>query len=79
MNYKLAIFDLDGTLFDSFPWFLSIVNAVADKHRFRRIEPDQVEALRQGHARDHPISRRGVLENPGHRARHAAAEGRASR
>jgi phosphoglycolate phosphatase len=46
MPYRLVIFDLDGTLSDSFPWFLSIVNAVADKHRFRRIEPDQVEALR---------------------------------
>jgi phosphoglycolate phosphatase len=46
MNYKLAIFDLDGTLSDSFPWFLSIVNSVADKHRFRRIEPGLVETLR---------------------------------
>lgn len=44
--YRLAIFDLDGTLLDSFAWFLTIVNAVADKHRFRRIEADQVEALR---------------------------------
>jgi phosphoglycolate phosphatase len=44
--YRLAIFDLDGTLLDSFPWFLTIVNAVADRHRFRRIAPDQVEALR---------------------------------
>jgi len=44
--YDLAIFDLDGTLLDSFPWFLDIVNAVADRHRFRRIEPDQVETLR---------------------------------
>jgi len=46
MTYRLAIFDLDGTLADSFPWFLRIVNSVADKHRFRRIEPDEVEALR---------------------------------
>ncbi len=46
MNYGLAIFDLDGTLLDSFPWFLGIINAVADKYRFRRIAPDQVEALR---------------------------------
>ena len=38
MRYALAIFDLDGTLADSFPWFLRIVNSVADKHRFRRIE-----------------------------------------
>jgi phosphoglycolate phosphatase len=43
---RLAIFDLDGTLSDSFPWFLTIINAVADRHGFRRIAPDQVEALR---------------------------------
>ena len=46
MPYRLAIFDLDGTLLDSFAWFLTIVNTVADKHGFRRIEPHQVEALR---------------------------------
>ena len=46
MSYRLAIFDLDGTLLDSFAWFLTIVNTVADKHGFRRIEPHQVEALR---------------------------------
>ena len=32
-KYKLAIFDLDGTLSDSFPWFLRVVNSIADKHR----------------------------------------------
>jgi phosphoglycolate phosphatase len=52
VNYDLAIFDLDGTLLDSFPWFLDIVNAVADKHRFRRIEPDQVETLRDKDTRE---------------------------
>ena len=42
--YKLIVFDLDGTLSDSFPWFLSVVASVADKHRFKRI--DDVEAMR---------------------------------
>jgi phosphoglycolate phosphatase len=46
LTYKLAIFDLDGTLSNSFPWFLSVVNSVAEKHKFRRIAPDDVEALR---------------------------------
>ena len=36
MAYKLIIFDLDGTLSDSFPWFLSVVSAVADKHGFKQ-------------------------------------------
>jgi phosphoglycolate phosphatase len=44
MPYKLIIFDLDGTLSDSFPWFLSVISAVADKHGLARI--DDVEAMR---------------------------------
>jgi len=52
MTYRLAIFDLDGTLADSFPWFLRIVNSVADKHRFRRIEPGEVESLRRKGSRE---------------------------
>ena len=43
-RYKLIIFDLDGTLSDSFPWFLSVASSIADKHGFRRI--DDVQAMR---------------------------------
>ncbi|UFS61606.1 HAD hydrolase-like protein [Sulfurimonas sp. HSL-3221] len=46
MKYKLVIFDFDGTLADSFPFFLTALNALAEKHRFRRIDAEQVEALR---------------------------------
>ncbi len=46
MKYQLAIFDLDGTLVDSFPWFLSVVNSVADRHGFRRLQPAQADAVR---------------------------------
>ena len=46
MTYRLAIFDLDGTLSDSFPWFLTVVNTFADKHGFRRIESRDIETLR---------------------------------
>lgn len=45
-RYKLVIFDLDGTLLDSFPWFLSVVNDVAEAHGFRRVEPHEVEEMR---------------------------------
>ena len=31
MRYSLAIFDLDGTLADRFPWLLRHVNDIADK------------------------------------------------
>jgi phosphoglycolate phosphatase len=43
---RLAIFDLDGTLSDSFPWFLRIVNSVADKHGFRRIADHEIDMVR---------------------------------
>ena len=51
MTYRLAIFDFDGTLADSFPWFLQVVNEAADVYRFRRIEEVDREALRGYDAR----------------------------
>src|ERR1700687_2813788 len=45
-KYKLAIFDLDGTLSDSLPWFRRVVNSIADKHGFKRIEDQDVVMLR---------------------------------
>ena len=51
MKYQLVIFDFDGTLADSFPWFAATVNQLADRHGFRRVEPDEVEALRSLDAR----------------------------
>ena len=51
-GYKLAIFDLDGTLSDSLPWFRLVVNSIADKHRFRRIEDGDVEMLRGKSSRE---------------------------
>jgi phosphoglycolate phosphatase len=52
MPYKLAIFDLDGTLSDSFPWFLRIVNSVADRHGIRRIKDHEIETVRGKGARE---------------------------
>jgi phosphoglycolate phosphatase len=52
MPYSLAIFDLDGTLVDSFPWFLRTVNDVADRFRFRRVADEDVEALRHASPRE---------------------------
>ena len=51
-GYKLAIFDLDGTLSDSLPWFRQVMNSVADKHRFRRIEDGDHEMLRGKSSRE---------------------------
>jgi phosphoglycolate phosphatase len=46
MNYRLAIFDFDGTLADSFPFFLSVFNIIADRHGFRRIDIGKAGQLR---------------------------------
>jgi phosphoglycolate phosphatase len=51
VRYRLALFDFDGTLADSFPWFLQRFNHLADRHRFGRIEEHEVDALRGYSAR----------------------------
>ena len=48
MRYSLVIFDLDGTLVDSFPFFMRNLNEVADRFGFRKVAADEVEALRHG-------------------------------
>jgi phosphoglycolate phosphatase len=52
MPYSLAIFDLDGTLADSFPWFLRTINDVADRFGFRRVADEEVETLRHASTRE---------------------------
>lgn len=52
MPYSLAIFDLDGTLADSFPWFLRTINDVADRFGFRRVTDEDVEGLRHASTRE---------------------------
>ncbi|HVX76546.1 MAG TPA: HAD-IA family hydrolase [Bradyrhizobium sp.] len=52
MPYSLAIFDLDGTLADSLPWFLRTINDVADRFRFRRVADEEVESLRHASSRE---------------------------
>jgi phosphoglycolate phosphatase len=52
MRFPLVIFDLDGTLADSFPWFLRNVNGVADRFGFRRIADEDIESLRRAASRE---------------------------
>lgn len=52
MPYSLVIFDLDGTLVDSFPWFLRTINDVADRFGFRRVRDEDVEGLRHASTRE---------------------------
>ncbi|MFL6259351.1 MAG: HAD hydrolase-like protein [Thermoanaerobaculia bacterium] len=51
MRYRLALFDFDGTLADSYAWFLGRMHQLADQHRFRRVEAHEVETLRGQSAR----------------------------
>jgi phosphoglycolate phosphatase len=44
--YDLAIFDFDGTLADSAPWFRAIFNDIAEQHGFRKLSADELESLR---------------------------------
>jgi phosphoglycolate phosphatase len=46
MPRKLVIFDFDGTLADTLGWFLRVINDVAERFKFKRIEPGEVEMLR---------------------------------
>ncbi|SIT22029.1 HAD hydrolase-like protein [Achromobacter sp. MFA1 R4] len=46
MKYDIAAFDFDGTLADTMPWFNTILNTVADKYHFRKIDASEREALR---------------------------------
>ena len=46
MKYKLVIFDFDGTLADTFPWILSILDAVADKYKVKKVERSELETFR---------------------------------
>lgn len=47
MRYDLAIFDLDGTLADTFPFFLATQNEVARRHGYAAIGAHEVEQMRR--------------------------------
>jgi phosphoglycolate phosphatase len=51
MKYRLLIFDFDGTLADSFPWFLRALDEAAARYRFRPLVAAEVETLRPHGAR----------------------------
>jgi len=46
LKYDIAAFDFDGTLADTMPWFNSILNTVADKYGFRKIDAAERDQLR---------------------------------
>jgi phosphoglycolate phosphatase len=46
MKYKLVIFDFDGTLADSYPWFLTVFEDLAKRYKLPRLEQADLENLR---------------------------------
>jgi phosphoglycolate phosphatase len=43
---SLAIFDFDGTLADTWPWFVTILDEAAVRFRFRRVDAAELDQLR---------------------------------
>lgn len=51
MTYQLVVFDFDGTLADSFPWFVAVFDTLAERYRFKRITEHEGATLRGMSAR----------------------------
>lgn len=49
---RLVIFDFDGTLSDSGDWFLSVVDQLAQRFKFRTVADSEVEMLRHRSSRE---------------------------
>jgi phosphoglycolate phosphatase len=52
VKYKLVIFDFDGTLADSLSWFAGMINEVADRFHFRRLDAGQLANFRAYETRE---------------------------
>jgi phosphoglycolate phosphatase len=50
MKYRLAMFDFDGTLADSFPFFVRVFNELAQQHGFKT-DPTLAPSFRHNSAR----------------------------
>ena len=47
MKYQLVIFDFDGTLADSFPWFLTVFEDLAKRYRLPHLDKHDLDNLRR--------------------------------
>jgi phosphoglycolate phosphatase len=46
VRYHLVIFDFDGTLADSVPWMMGVMDEIAQRHGFPKITGDDLHILR---------------------------------
>ena len=51
-HFSLAIFDFDGTLANSFPWFVASLDQTADHFGLPRVDPNEIDSLREMSSRD---------------------------
>ena len=51
MKYKLVIFDFDGTLADTFPFVLHIMDQVSEKFGLKKVDTNEIDMLRTFDAR----------------------------
>ena len=51
-NFSLVIFDFDGTLADSFDWFISSLDQTTEHFGLKRVDPGEIESLRHLSSRD---------------------------
>ncbi len=59
MKYRLVMFDFDGTLADSFAWFLGVLDELAVRFKFKRLSSGELESLRSESAAS-VLARTGV-------------------
>lgn len=52
MRFSLVIFDFDGTLADSFPFFRASFGVLAARHGFRALPAGELDAMRRSSARE---------------------------
>ncbi len=50
-RYRLAIFDFDGTLADSLPWFRSSFQETIARFGLAPVSPEKLEAMRSTRSR----------------------------
>lgn len=51
-KYELVVFDFDGTLADSFGWFVGTINTVAKRFRFKQLDLKRLDEFRGCSARE---------------------------